>query len=385
MAVKEFTKNILLCLLSIFIFFGFAELLCRLKYNPTKHAYNGIFEYDKDKVYRLKKNIKNGNYAGKLCETNLFGYRDREIPAKKNNNTFRILVVGDSVTFGDGVLCEETYPNRLEWLLNQNLNKYHFDVINTAVPGNSPFQEYYDLKRGLVFEPDIVIIQFVLNDLVEPYKVFRRYGGKGIDYHNVSDIPYWHYFLSERSAFYLFLYDLFAKVKFSTMRKDVLKDKAMRREIELSWTAAADEPANEKAREAWEECFKWMQRAVDICKRRDIACILLISPVRFQFLDDSRTYAQKALKKFASKNGIECIDLLPLLRGEARRQIISAYSLKGETQFNELAATQGKDIKGFWSRYFLDYDHYTSDGHALVADILYPVVCELVKKRGLKI
>ena len=380
MAIKEFFKNILLSFLLICILFGFAELTCRLKYNPTKHTYDGIFEYDKDKIYRLKKNIKNGEFAGKLCETNSFGYRDREIPIKKGKDTIRILVVGDSVTFGHGVLSEETYPERLERLLNEKLNRYHFDVINTAVPGNSPFQEYYDLKRGLVFKPDVVIIQFALNDLVEPYKVFKRYSGKGIDYDNEFDIPYWHYFLSERSAFYLFLYDLILKVKLRAITKEGLKDRAIHQEIELSWDAAADEPANSKVQKAWNECLKWTQREVDICRRRNIACILLISPIDFQFRDDSRTYAQKVLKKFASENDIECIDLLSHMREMARLQIISAYSLKKNTQYNELVVTHANDIKGFWRHCFLDYDHYTPDGHSLVANILYPKIYELLKK-----
>jgi hypothetical protein len=59
----------------------------------------------------------------------------------------------------------------------------------------------------LPLEPDAVIVQFVLNDVVEPRRFLRRHGGKGLDYHGVEDVPYWHWLLSQHSAFYLLARD----------------------------------------------------------------------------------------------------------------------------------------------------------------------------------
>ena len=380
--VKELIKNVFFGLFAVCVFFGAAELACRLKYEPVQHAYDGIFEYDKDKIYRLKSNIQDGWFAGRLVQTNSFGYRDREIPVEKDKNTLRILAIGDSVTFGHGISVDDTYPERLERLLNEKFGRYRFEVINTAVPGNSPFQEYYDLKRGLVFDPDIVIIQFVINDVVEPYKIFRRYGGTGKDYHRVADVPYWHYALSEKSAFYLFLQDIFLKIRFRALTQEDIRDRAVRDEIELGWNAAADEPANSKVQEAWEECFRWLRREFQLCRSRNIPCVLMASPVDFQFLDDSRTYAQKALAKFAAENGVRYVDLLPVMREAARKQIISKYSLNAETGFSELVATHKGDLEEFWRHFFLDYDHYSPRGSGAVAAVLYPVVTDLLKKKG---
>ncbi len=49
--------------------------------------------------------------------TNSLGYRDHEFSREKED-LYRIVCVGDSATFGDGVQLESTYSKRLEQLLN---------------------------------------------------------------------------------------------------------------------------------------------------------------------------------------------------------------------------------------------------------------------------
>ncbi len=80
---------------------------------------------------------------------------------RKPENTYRIITLGDSLTFGLHVDTKDNYPELLEGLLN---NKPHcpdikkFEVINLGVPG-------YDIEygvermrvRGLKYSPDLVI------------------------------------------------------------------------------------------------------------------------------------------------------------------------------------------------------------------------------------
>ncbi|MBN1461055.1 MAG: hypothetical protein JXA57_16120, partial [Armatimonadetes bacterium] len=50
---------------------------------------------------------------------NSLGLRDNEMPRAKPQGTFRILMLGDSMTVGWGVEAEETFSSRLEALLNE--------------------------------------------------------------------------------------------------------------------------------------------------------------------------------------------------------------------------------------------------------------------------
>ena len=136
--LKKVIVNLTVSLTAITVFFGSAELISRIKYTPKKINYKWIFEYDKEKLYRLKKN-HTGSFAGYEVITNSHGHRDSEIPVQKPPKTIRLLVIGDSITFGHGVDGNQTYTEYLEDLLNNRSKEYHFDVINTSFAGEFPF------------------------------------------------------------------------------------------------------------------------------------------------------------------------------------------------------------------------------------------------------
>jgi lysophospholipase L1-like esterase len=357
-------QNLLLAVVSLALFLGTAEGLARLRYRPETIRYAGIFEYDRDKIYALKRNLTDGHFVGISVRTNSRGHRDREIPAQKPAGGFRVVAVGDSITFGHGVRVEDTGPERLERRLSTRYPSRDVQVVNTAVPGNSPFQEYADLERTLDLAPDAAVIQFVLNDVVEPYRVFRRFGGTGIDYHQVEDVPYFDWILSQRSAFYLFLKDMAARVRFRTLSHDGVREAAVRQEKRLSWQAGADEPSDAATREAWRECLGWLQRAIDLCKRNGMRVVLLATPVDFQLDDPSRTYAQRRLAELASQNGLPYVDLLVALRERVDAEMRTTADAAG-------ART------AVWRRHFLDHDHLTPAGHELVAQVLEPLLAPL--------
>jgi hypothetical protein len=64
------------------------------------------------------------------------------------------------------VPLEQTFPKRLEALLNRD-GVARYEVLNLAVPGYNSRQERLNLEeRGLAFQPDLVLVSFVLNDAV---------------------------------------------------------------------------------------------------------------------------------------------------------------------------------------------------------------------------
>jgi lysophospholipase L1-like esterase len=97
------------------------------------------------------------------------GRRGPEVPTLKPSGEFRILSLGDSFTFGDGVADGETFTARLEDLLNEDAESgLHYRAINAGVSGFNTFQEVAWLKHiGPSLEPDLVLITFYINDAYE--------------------------------------------------------------------------------------------------------------------------------------------------------------------------------------------------------------------------
>ena len=59
----------------------------------------------------------NKDWVRQFIQYNRDGFRDREFAIAKPRNIFRILVVGDSQTFGHGIeKLEDTFPKQLEKL-----------------------------------------------------------------------------------------------------------------------------------------------------------------------------------------------------------------------------------------------------------------------------
>lgn len=101
------------------------------------------------------------DYAGK---SNRLGFRDRDHSLKKPPGTYRILLLGDSVSAGQGVRkYENTYPAILEeYLLDRGLQ---IELLNFAVTGYNTQQEVWTLHdKGLAFDPDLVLVGYCLND-----------------------------------------------------------------------------------------------------------------------------------------------------------------------------------------------------------------------------
>lgn len=95
----------------------------------------------------------------------LRGWEGGEKPA----GSYRILVLGDSQTFGFGVRDEETLTARLGALLHASFPQREIEVLNAGVPGYGTADELAWLQlKGEELEPDLIIVQFLsVNDLLE--------------------------------------------------------------------------------------------------------------------------------------------------------------------------------------------------------------------------
>jgi hypothetical protein len=94
------------------------------------------------------------------------GLRDEEYPYAKPDGIYRILMLGDSFTYGLGVRQSETCADRLETTLKEQGS---FEVINTGVITYNVTQEvlFYE-GEGYKYRPDLVMLMFFRNDLPDP-------------------------------------------------------------------------------------------------------------------------------------------------------------------------------------------------------------------------
>ena len=77
-----------------------------------------------------------------------------------------VVVLGDSIVYGWGLLYEHSYPALVERLMNENsVRARHWRVINAGVPGNTVLMACARYQRDVApFRPQVVVLAFGLND-----------------------------------------------------------------------------------------------------------------------------------------------------------------------------------------------------------------------------
>jgi len=100
-----------------------------------------------------------------FMKSNSEGFRTEEIAARKGENVYRIVLLGDSSTFGWGVNQDERFSRFLEDKLNSAQSSTRYEVINLGIPGYTTEHgvaafDHYALK----YSPDLVILSFGAND-----------------------------------------------------------------------------------------------------------------------------------------------------------------------------------------------------------------------------
>ena len=162
--------------------FGLAEIFSRLVVDDGMHFDLEMWKYAKD----IKRESAipglghehvpgtSGVYMGVPVSINALGLRDREISVARPAGTVRVLMLGDSVTFGWGVRIEDTPSKMVETRLNAGGGPVRYEVINAGVGNYNTVQEVtYFLERGHELAPDVVVLNYFIND-AEPTPLKKR-------------------------------------------------------------------------------------------------------------------------------------------------------------------------------------------------------------------
>jgi len=100
--------------------------------------------------------------VGPLESVNALGFREVEV-GPKNPHRYRIAIIGDSFTYGNGVEEQDRFSNLLQRFLGPR-----YEVLNFGHPGDNLPQHLIRLEQVLGLKPDFVLLQLYENDFETP-------------------------------------------------------------------------------------------------------------------------------------------------------------------------------------------------------------------------
>lgn len=115
-----------------------------------------------------------------LSRSNIFGFRSPYERVHRRPGVPRVVALGDSFTWGDKVAeTDSTWPAHVERILRRELHVDAVEVINMAQRGFTLANEAELLRRlGWQFSPDLVVVQFYINDALPSGPNLQRVDGR---------------------------------------------------------------------------------------------------------------------------------------------------------------------------------------------------------------
>jgi len=150
-------------------------------------------------------------------DVNILPFRGPAPKVKKDENTYRILALGDSYTWGDKIRdSKDIWTSVLERELEKHFrNRRKIEVINFGACAFTTVNEYELLEKyGWKFNPDLIILQYSLNDPLSSSRNFEHVHDRW--FFRTKDLVNWqkpHSFLDQHSYFYSFLNHRFQRLQ----------------------------------------------------------------------------------------------------------------------------------------------------------------------------
>jgi len=257
-----------------------------------------VLDYKKETLFEHKPSITFTNKHGIKVRHNSLGFIGEEIGEK--GNTFRILVIGDSLTSAVYLPKEERYVNRL----GKMLEKRGVETINGGVNGYNTWQELGILRtKGLVIKPDLVIVGICLNDYVYKGPMLKKgWFNRVVEIRDGSKARYFD-FIYQHSNLYKFFYDVLSnRIRGHLSKKSY---HSYLKEYNLNITEA------ELAK--WKEPFIQMML---LAKEHETKILFVIFPMETDVVK-KKDVSYIGLSSFFKERGAYCLDLATDFRRHA--------------------------------------------------------------------
>ncbi len=307
----------------------------------TYFRYNGMFgpsPYKKSDIrglyFEMRPNFVYDSSHG-VVKLNSEGFRDREFRHEKPKGTLRMACLGDSMTVGVEMPVEKVYVKALESRLKER--GLRTEAMNMAVGGYNTAQEWLVwLHKAEKYEPDLVTVQFTLNDLTY---IYPFYIGEGL----VGRIKL---FLGEHFHFYRF---------FSYVKKRRMGDVNVDQSRGLSAADLRGMPVSldfmESVYDSDGKYFREWKEAVanfgNLNKRGTPVLFIIYPWPIYTDMDKGKPYPyyplHRQVERVLRNNGIPYVDVTPVLNAHG-------------------------NLHDFWATP-MDF-HLNAEAHAIVADAI---------------
>ena len=291
-----FFSSSFLVLASLLVAFAACEIILRIlghRGSPRSLIRNVRFVHDPILDWRKLP----GEYSeGKIVyRFNDSGFRDLNHQAPKPPGTKRIIVLGDSVTEGFGVEWNLVFAPYVQSHLGAG-----FEVINLAAEGlNTPQEIHLFAQEGVAYKPDILILNFVLNDcdFYSSFKAGQRFAAEKesrITLLNLHVTPEFKSLLKS-SAFLFFV-------------KQHLEDVVGR---------LKGIPPTDYYTQLWanagnrQRVILGLDQLSELRRRDPFKVVVVIWPLITNYRNYGYTWVHKWVEQQAASRGFDTIDLLP--------------------------------------------------------------------------
>jgi lysophospholipase L1-like esterase len=316
-ATQNAVLNTLLVLLSVSMPITILELGLR-PFCTFVQKDADLFQRDAQLGWKLKPNTP-GN-AEENTWINSYGMRGPERSPYKPERSIRILFLGDSITYGLRLQDQDCYPQHTEKLLHDR-GYASVECLNAGVPGYSTWQEflYYDAHLQ-PYQPDIVVLSFCLNDVLNTYTGIN-YG----DYGKNDPVPYiednWIDYIRRRSSILKMGNHIYYQLLYGRTQQE---DAIYREGLDvLSLQEKAHYP---EIIEAWEETNRFVQKIAQTAHSQNAKFLLVVFPFLFTDQNLVRTaWSPPPLLNFANEQHYPTLDMLPIIQQDMERANLSDF------------------------------------------------------------